>query len=432
MLVTGMLAVAGAPAAQAQSQSGTSFACRASAVRVELPDPLGVVEPVRANAPGTPCSAGSTAATYPTVLGPASVDAVGAYTTREGTGPGGAIASASHPSVALPGLDLKATAVEATATSACTGTAPSNSGTSRVTGLVINGNEIVVPPGDATQEIPLGPAGTVTLNKEIVEGTTLKRRAIEVVTSAATIVFAEAVAGHAAGACLPAASGAASGEVLGTNASSAIAPPAVCPPGSTYDPGRNLCVIREGSNVIVVGPPFQGPSGGSVMSLTEARKKFKSVCLKGSGPKYAIVGTAKADRITGTNGRDRILLLAGRDNAEGGRGDDCIDGGAGADTMSGALGKDRIIGGTGGDHLVGGSAADFLQGGSGNDTINSGFGKDKIDGGTGGDKINAATAGPASKSIKCGKGRDKIRVNRNEKKKSKVRKAGCEKVYVIR
>ena len=47
-------------------------------------------------------------------------------------------------------------------------------------------------------------------------------------------------------------------------------------------------------------------------------------------------------------------------------------------------------------------------------------------GGSGVDFINVATAGPAA-TVSCGAGRDKVRTNRNERKKIK----GCETVYVF-
>jgi hypothetical protein len=50
-----------------------------------------------------------------------------------------------------------------------------------------------------------------------------------------------------------------------------------------------------------------------------------------------------------------------------------------------------------------------------------------VDGGSGNDRINAATAGPAAK-IKGGKGRDTVRINRNERRRTH----GAERVYVIR
>src|SRR5689334_6019458 len=96
-----------APTALAQSQSASSFGCRASAVRVDLPAPIGTIEPVRANSPGTPCATGAVGVVYPTALGPVSADAVRALTAREGTGPGSALASASTAGVALPGLDVR-------------------------------------------------------------------------------------------------------------------------------------------------------------------------------------------------------------------------------------------------------------------------------------------------------------------------------------
>ncbi len=48
-------------------------------------------------------------------------------------------------------------------------------------------------------------------------------------------------------------------------------------------------------------------------------------------------------------------------------------------------------------------------------------------GGSGVDFINIASAGPAA-SANCGPGRDKVRINRNEKKKIK----NCETVYTFK
>lgn len=414
---------AGVLASASPALAQTDGACRASAARVTLPGDLGDIEPVRANAPATPCSTQSASVAEPTTIGPLTADAVGAFTDSSG----GAFASAAHATVVLGPLTVAATAVEATATAPC-GTAPT--GTSRVAGLTINGETIVVPPGDAPVDIPLGPLGSVSLNKETVENGVLTRRAIEVVTPAGTVVLAEAVAKAAT--C---ATGGADGGGV----------PPVCPDGATYDPERNVCVVRErdgggdGGNgggdsggtagEVVTGRPFEGPSGGTVITLADARARYKSRCLRGDGPDYAIVGTSGPDFITGTNGDDRILLLAGTDKSEGGRGDDCIDGAGGRDILSGALGADRLIGAKGRDALAGGSHSDRLSSGPGRDTINSGYGRDRISAGKGADRINAATAGPASKRIHCGKGRgDKVRINRNERKRLKA----CNKVYVIR
>jgi Ca2+-binding RTX toxin-like protein len=208
----------------------------------------------------------------------------------------------------------------------------------------------------------------------------------------------------------------------------------VCASGSVLDVARNLCVIPAGTSgsslgEIIIGRPFQGPSGGRVVPIDVARRRYgNSPCLSGGGaPRFAIVGTNRGDRITGTNIADRIIGLGGNDRLDGGRGNDCIEGRSGGDTMSGALGNDRVYGSTGKDHLNGGPGTDYLSAGSGNDTINAAFGRDRAIGGSGVDFINIATAGPAA-SANCGSGRDKVRINNNERRKIR----GCETVYIFR
>jgi Ca2+-binding RTX toxin-like protein len=208
----------------------------------------------------------------------------------------------------------------------------------------------------------------------------------------------------------------------------------VCPAGSILDVSANVCVIRgstSGSSLgdIIVGRPFQGPSGGTVVPIDIARKKYgRSPCLGFSGnPKFAIVGTNKADRITGTNIADRIIGLGGNDKLDGGRGNDCIEGRTGGDNISGALGNDKLYGSTGNDHLNGGPGTDYESAGAGNDTINAAFGRDRALGGSGRDFINIATAGPAA-SANCGSGGgDVARINNNERKRVR----GCERVAVF-
>jgi Ca2+-binding RTX toxin-like protein len=214
----------------------------------------------------------------------------------------------------------------------------------------------------------------------------------------------------------------------------------ICPLGAEYDPAQNLCIIRLGGGsggapgqTIIVGRPYEGPSGGRVIALVTAREMAakgqlqKSACLGGPGPKYVVVGTKGANHITGTNGPDRILGLAGKDRLDGGRGNDCIDGGSARDIIGGGQGDDRAWGKTGNDALNGGSGNDRLNGDAGKDSINTGFGRDRVNGGSGSDRINAATAGPAA-SIQGGSGRDTVRINRNERRKTR----GAERVYVIK
>ena len=422
-VIVPVLALCAVPA-HAADQIG----CRASADRVTTTTPAATAEPVRANPGGLPCSTQSSSALTPTNVGPVVADAVAAFTRLDASG-AGALASNAGVTVTLPGLVIRVEALQASAAVVCdNGFTLPPVGSSRVAGLTVNGTPVVVPPADTSVAVPLGPLGSLVLNEEVRDATSITRRALHLTTPLADVVLAEAVAGSVGNPCdaLGVRTGPTNGSG-GTGTGSATVRP--CPSGATYDAANNLCVIeRPGKDTIVVGPPYSGPSGGTVVPVDEAIKTRSSRCLKGAGPKFAIIGTAGRDQVTGTNRRDRILVLGGRDNVEGGRGDDCIDGGSGVDTLSGALGKDRIIGGTGGDHLIGGSAADRLEGNSGNDTIHSGFGRDTVMGGTGADKINAATAGPRSKRLDCGKGRDKIRINRNERRTVR----GCERVYRIR
>ena len=74
----------------------------------------------------------------------------------------------------------------------------------------------------------------------------------------------------------------------------------ICPTGSELNGTGTLCIIPAGTagsglGQITVGRPYQGPSGGSVLPLDVARKRYgNSPCLSGNGtPKFAIVGTSK-------------------------------------------------------------------------------------------------------------------------------------------
>ena len=178
---------------------------------------------------------------------------------------------------------------------------------------------------------------------------------------------------------------------------------------------------------VIVGPPvLRARAAAPSCRSTIARKKYgTSPCLSGNGaPKFAIVGTNKADRITGTNVADRIIGLGGNDKLDGGRGNDCIEGRTGGDTMSGGLGNDKVYGSTGNDHLNGGPGTDYLSGGAGNDTISAGLRPRP--------RRSAAPASTSSTSrppvprprADCGSGADKIRLNRNETKKHQALRDG--------
>lgn len=313
---------------------------------------------------------------------------------------------------------LGLTAANSVASGRCVGGAPALAGSSRVLGLTVGG--IPISAGRLVEVLTnllssLTPRVTVTANEKVRTANSLTIRALHIVVRlgarvAVDVVIAESKVGFDGSVCAP--------------------PPNICPNGSVYDPARTLCIIEavEGTSPeIVVGRPFEGPAGGTVLPLGVARRRYgNSRCLSGSGRAFAVVGTSRADRLTGTNQPDRMLGLGRGDTLDGGRGNDCLDGGVGNDNLSGAVGSDRIFGERGNDRLNGGPGSDVLVAGRGNDTINAAFGRDRVSGGPGRDAINISTAGPPA-SADCGRGRDKIRINRRER--NKIRR--CETVYEL-
>lgn len=332
-------------------------------------------------------------------------------------------------------IGVNAASSSAAGTCVSGSTVPRLEGTSQVAGLTLGGTAIDLDPLvkaiDALLQ-PLNAVVDIIPNEQIRTPTSLTVRALHVKVltpsngaSLVDAVVAETKVAANGPVCDPAAQndGSGGGPKLGQ----------ICPTGAVLNTAGTLCIIPAGTagsglGEIVVGKPFQGPSGGTVLPLDVARKRFgASPCLGGNGrPKFAIVGTNKADRITGTNIADRIIGLGGNDKLDGGRGNDCIEGRSGGDNMSGGLNNDRIYGSSGNDHLNGGPGSDYLSAGIGNDTINAAFGKDRALGGPGRDFINIATAGPAA-SVDCGSGNDVARINNNEKKRNK----GCERVAVF-
>ncbi len=326
-------------------------------------------------------------------------------------------------------------AANATAGAFCVpgSTVPRFVGDSRVADITLGG--VPIPLDDLLSELTdalnplLGAIVEITVDERIQTADSLTIRALHVkvlngVTPLVDLVVGEAKVGANGAVCDPSQQGDPSDPDLS----------GVCPAGSVLIVARNLCVITAGTNgsslgEVVIGRPFQGPSGGTVIAIDVARKRYgrKSPCLSGTGaPKFAIVGTNKADRITGTNKADRILGRNGNDKISGGRGNDCIEGGNGGDNMSGSLGNDKIYGSKGKDHLNGGPGNDRLSGGSGNDSINAAYGRDRVFGGSGRDFINVATAGPPA-TVRCGSGSDVARINRNERRRTK----DCERVAVF-
>jgi Ca2+-binding RTX toxin-like protein len=425
----GGLALIAALAAASPAAAQDAASCRASAARATT-GPQVTSEPVVANAPSGPCSTQTqrTASTQP--VGPLTVSDPKA-STRLGPGVIAATSSVEGAQLGDAASGVAVGHVEATQMASCTAGNSVSSGSSRVDSLSIGGQAVTLV-GDRPVDQTIG--GIRVRFNQVTGGT---RQALILDIGPTQLVLGEATA--SGDAC--AAGGGPGGPGDGDDNDN----PRICPAGAEYDPEANLCVIRigggsggggggqGGTQTIVVGRPYEGPSGGTVIALVVARemaaqgKLPKSGCLGGPGPKYVVLGTKGANHITGTNGPDRILGLAGKDRLDGGRGNDCIDGGTSRDVISGGQGDDRSWGGSGNDAVNGGSGNDNLRGGSGKDSINTGFGRDKVDGGSGNDRINAATAGPGA-TIRGGSGRDTVRINRNERRKTR----GAERIFVIK
>ena len=342
---------------------------------------------------------------------------------------------------------LGVAAANSTALGGCAGGQPVLTAQSSVAGLTLGGTTIPLDGlAAALQELlaPLNPIIDVKFNEQVREGGALTVRAAHVKVlpgdgsgpPLADIVLAESKVDTDGEVCNP------DKQIPGLDQQ-------ICPTGSNYDSMSGFCIIpaTATNQLIVVGRPFEGPSGGTVVALTVAQQRFPtSDCLKDpKGKKFAVIGTNKADRITGSNSRDLILSLGGNDAVASGRGDDCVEGGTGSDRLDGGLGDDRLIGatgnetmtgglgddvmdgGTGNDKVNGGSGADRITAGTGNDIVQSGFGKDRIDAGAGNDVINVAIQGPNA-LVDCGAGRDKIRANNKERRGLK----GCEITYLLK
>jgi hypothetical protein len=441
-VAAGTLVLALGTAASAEAASPS--VCRAAAVRVSAP-PAATVEPTVANAAGAPCASDTQQVAGVAPVGPLAVTAPHA-TTRSAPGVIAAAASVEGATVNLGGIPIAVGAVAVDQTASCADGSSATVGSSHVDALNVGGTAV---PLIAGQALDLN-LGVVRVRTNQLDGDT--RRALVLNAGDVEVVLGEAQASGDACATLDDGDGDAdggSGDGDGTSngadgngtsggsgssgATGTKAARSICPKGSTYRVEENQCVIvdgdgsgsDDGNGVTVVGAPYFGFGGGSVVSLAAAQGLVKagkladSPCLHGKGADYVVLGTTSGrDRLTGTNGDDRILGLGGNDEVGGGRGADCIDGGSGSDTLTGGDGPDELVGGIGNDHLNGGPGTDILSGGAGNDTINTSYGADRVSGGTGKDAINAATAGPAA-LIDGGSGRDTVRINSNERRRTK-------------
>lgn len=248
-----LLALAG-PAAAAPAGSG--FSCRGSAARVTTA--LGVsTEPIRANAPGTPCRVDSNQILAPTTIGPLSVDAATAATSQkpatlssaplaDGDG-AGAMGGVTNPKIALPGLAVSASVLDASAGYTCRAGQPVASSSSMVANLTVNGMTIKLPANDAAFTLDLGPLGSLSLNQTTTTPGTITRRALFLHTPVTDVVIGEAVAGLTGNPC---AAAAAPPPAKNGTAGLTTSPSSVARTVARFGTGR---CVQDRFNAVVVG-----------------------------------------------------------------------------------------------------------------------------------------------------------------------------------
>jgi Ca2+-binding RTX toxin-like protein len=404
-VLAGMLVLIGGNAVAAAATT-SPFGCRASVSRAVVGNTT-LAEPVVANPATNPCHTAGNGANNASVLnqGSAVANAGGSgaftYSSADAASDLGATAPAAAALASVNNASIPTSSGAITADGpvtvqvqyVCQHGVLTSSGSSNVQRLDINGQQTDLNPGQS-KVIDLGGGSYVDVNEQIKTGNSLTERALDAhLAGVGEIVSGEAdVTEDAATPC------------AGT-ASLPSSPVGACPTGATYDAATQYCVIIENGRTITVSRPFQGPTGGSVISLTDARKKYRSQCLSGSGPNYAVVGTSRGDRIVGTRLAERILGLGGNDRIAGQGGNDCLDGGVGNDRIYAGNGNVRVYGGAGGDRVYANNGNDYIDGGAGNDRIYIGDGNDRVYGGDGNDVISA---GRGNNRLSGGNGNDHI------------------------
>jgi hypothetical protein len=285
-LVAQCAAAVGLFAGVASAQAAT-WQCRGSAgSSATAGNPA--FSPVVANSAFQPCV---DSATGPSDAGPPACQA-GALRTGTGSAstsidPDGAPAAAQtigavgrieNAGISVGGLTLGVRQAIARIAGGCAGGAPVLAGSGDVSGLSINGTEVPLQQAIAQLGAALAPLGQLVdlrLDEQVRDATTLTHRALHLrVLNAAGTPVEDVVLGEARGGF--------SGAVCAdTGDGGGATPPRTqpCPRGSVLDAPSGFCVIRvsgngvQGERVIRVGRPFEGPSGGTVVALDEARRR---------------------------------------------------------------------------------------------------------------------------------------------------------------
>jgi Ca2+-binding RTX toxin-like protein len=398
-------------ASSASAATSNPFGCRASSARVTLLNSAALtVEPITANPSTTPCATdnhGLDSVSVPSSnklldAGPAAAFTFSSTSQDATTGAvaPGAAALASIDGVTIPtsqGAITIVGPVEASASYVCSNGTLTAASHSTLDLLKVGNQEIALPSPGASMTIPLGNLGYIAVNEKIQTANSITERVLDVhLNGIADVVVDEAKV-------------TVTGNDPCAGSTGPVTPPATnpCPSGTTYDAALQACVIVIGGKTIIVSAPFQGPTGGKVLAVTVARKRFKSPCLSGAGPAFVIVGTKHHDRINGTRKSDRILALGGNDRVSGQGGADCIDGGGGNDRIWAGKGDSRIYGRTGNDRVAAQDGNSKVWLGAGHDLAFLGNGNVTVYGGRGADRIGV---GRGHDHVYGGPGNDRISV----------------------
>ncbi len=425
--VLGVLALAGTASA---ALTQTPFGCRASVARATLgASTSATVEPYVANKDETPCKTDSNGvgiatipattpgATQPALLaGPAGAFTYNAFDPTGATAPGAA-AVASVQGVTIPtssGIIHIVGPVQASASYACVNNQLVANAQSNLAVISVNGVNQPIAPGQATT-IPLGGKSYIAVNQKTVTANSLTEIVLRVhLDGVADIVVGEAQVTQSK--LNPCAGTAGQSPVL-----------EICPQGSTLDVVKQRCIIKACGGTIVVSRPFRGPSGGTVVALCVARKRYHSPCLYGPGPKYVLVATKQGGRVEGTLYSDRILAYGRFERIAGLGGNDCINGRAVHQRIYDGNGKERIyasaytriaigsgnslvVGGNGHDTITVANGSTRIYGHGGHNRIDAGLGRVRIFGGAGPNRIFT----PSARAIvNCGTGNNNTAFLRN-------------------
>jgi len=445
-IAVGISALLTASQAIAATTTTTPFGCRASSARVTLGSST-VLEPLIANPKTAPCATDQHGLSSVNVTqtsnsflnaGPAAVFTESVYSPGGSVAPGAAAVSDIQ-GVTIPTVSGEISIVgpvESNASYACVNGALTSSAGSTLDVLYINGQKMTLPSPGSPTTIQLGGGSYIAVNEKITTGNSITERVLDVhLQGLASVVVGEAEVTLTR-----------SDPCAGTNSNT---PPPVlnaCPQGSTLDAALMVCIIKlPGGKIIIVGPPFKGPSGGRVVAVSVARKHYKSPCLNGPGPRYALIATKRNGRVTGTPRSDRILALGYHERIAGLAGNDCIDGRGAKQTIWDGNGKDRIYGGSGktrigigngNSRIEGRKGRDWITAGNGNDWIWGGSHASRIDAGLGHDHIyggpdaNRVFVASGHAFVSCGSGKGNLAFLRRGTMKY-ARRHGCERIVML-